>query len=63
MRQYAYFTIKCSLPFYLFENDCDICFASCLDIGNINHTKILIENFSELVDKELVKKTAEWFHL
>ena len=37
-------------------------FACGLDIGNINHNKILIGNFLELVDKELVKKTAEWFY-
>ena len=62
MRQQAYFTIKCNLPFNQFENLCATEVFSGLDLGNINHTRFFIDKFLDVINKELVKKTVTWFH-
>lgn len=62
MRQHAYFTIKCNLPFNQFENYCATSVSSGLDIGNLNHTRFFIEKFLHLIDKELIMKTVAWFN-
>ena len=61
MRQMAYFTIKCNLPFNQFENYCATNFSCGLEIGNINHSRRFILTFLDLVSEKLVKKTADWF--
>ena len=61
MRQHAYFALKSNMPFEQFEKYCATTVSSGLDIGNINHSRYFIEHFLELIDKELIKMTAEWF--
>ena len=61
MRQMAYFTIKCNLPFNQFENYCATNVSCGLEIGNINHTRRFILTFLQLVSEKLVAKTADWF--
>ena len=61
MRQHAYFALKSNMPFNQFENYLATSVSSGLEIGNINHTYHFIEQFLELVDKELIKMTATWF--
>ena len=61
MCQHAYFALKSNMPFNQFENYLATSVSSGLEIGNINHTYHFIEQFLELVDKELIKMTATWF--
>ena len=61
MRNLAYFTIKSNLSFENFLSllaTVDFCG---LNLGDINHSRTFITQFIELVDIELVKKTALWF--
>ena len=61
MRQTAYFTIKCNLPFNQFESLCATNVYCGLELGDINHTRFFIDQFLDLVNNELIIKTADWF--
>ena len=61
MHQHAYFALKSNMPFNQFENYLATSVSSGLDIGNINHSNFFIEKFLELVNTEVIKKTADWF--
>ena len=61
MRQTAYFTIKCNIPFVQFENLCATNVACGMELGNINHSRKFINTFLQLVNNELIIKTVDWF--
>ena len=61
MRQMAYFTLKCKLPFNQFENYCATNVSCGLEIGNINHSRTFIQKYLSLINDELIKKTLDWF--
>ena len=48
MRQMAYFTLKCKLPFNQFENYCATNVSCGLELGNINHSHTFIQKYLSL---------------
>ena len=61
MRHLAYLAIKSNLPLDQFPTLLATVNACGLELGNINHSRAFITQFLELVNVELIKKTAAWF--